>query len=147
MAADEFGGVFHRYELVMLPGAPASGELGIALAIKAGGVPVKNRLLGPDADCPRASKIQANLNAFRVKAFPPVKFGRGAKVVPLEADSQLLEAAVKVAPACADAAPGARLGKGDFRRRSMGRRANIQGTACHNGSTFLRLSRISSEGQ
>jgi hypothetical protein len=59
-----------------------------------------------------AFKIQANLDAARMKRFSPIKLRAGSfEIVPLEARARMCDAAVQMPPAIADRAPERTLGK------------------------------------
>ena len=69
-----------------------------------------------------AHQIQAKLHALGVKASRPIKLRRAPKVVPFEAESDLLEPAEQRTPAFTDRLPGGAFGEG--------RRARLEGLAC-----------------
>lgn len=102
----EWAGKFHGDELVMFPAATDSDQWWFPLMIEGdrtrwefdGALPrIQNGV-------PR--QVKAQLQAPWMEAARPIQIRRASKIVPLEAESHLLESAEKRAPTFTDGLPG-----------------------------------------
>lgn len=122
MFLEEGAGKLHRDELVMFTAAPEGGQSGSALMVEDDRARREIDAATASFENGVARQIQAKLHALGVKAARPIKISRVPKVVPFEAESDLLEPSKQRTPAFADRLPGGAFGKG--------RRAGLGSLAC-----------------
>lgn len=146
VTGEEGGGEFDGDELVGFAGGTDGAQGRIALAIEPGspGAVTDGRSDGADFGC--ASKVEADLDALRMKAPGPVEGVARGELVPFEADAETTEIAEQLAPAGTDGAPGGGLAQERGGKFSGGDRHGGEGSGGGVGWLVFCCGRVDSGG-
>jgi hypothetical protein len=110
MSAQKGPGRLDGDELVMLPGAPGSGQQA-ALDVKPARERGEGETFRRGSDLGMAGNVEANFEAAGVKRLCPVQRIAGGEIMPLDAVTGIVKTALQLAPTGAERPPDLRLRK------------------------------------
>src|SRR5437870_1124504 len=107
-----FSRKFQRHEAMTIVCLPRRAERLVADRVIAGAArQIIERRAAARCDCAATVKIKTKFDAVRPETFSPIEWLTGDEIMPLDADSHFLEAAVELSPSVAHIGPGGPSGR------------------------------------
>jgi hypothetical protein len=136
--AEKISGEFEGKKAMAVGGTAPGAQLVVAREVKAGGHGGEVHACGAVADGAVAFKVEAEFETLGMEAAGPLEASRQLEIVPLDADAEIVEAAVKLAPAIGRRAPDTGLTQGQRTRERAHRLLRGGGGKFNRGRTGHR---------